>query len=58
MTIGQILQPSLAPLDRPSCPECASPMFLVEVEPGASGSENRTYECPRCKFLERSVMRC
>ena len=46
MTIGLQLQPSLAPFDRPFCPECAGPMFLVELEPGAPGSEFRTYECP------------
>jgi hypothetical protein len=33
-------------------------MFLVELEPGAPGSECRTYECPNCKFTERSVVRC
>jgi hypothetical protein len=58
MTIGLQLQPSLAPFDRPFCPECAAPMFLVELEPGAPGSEFRTYECPNCKFTDRSVVRC
>jgi hypothetical protein len=33
-------------------------MFLVEVEPDAPGSQSRTYECPHCKFTERSVVRC
>jgi hypothetical protein len=58
MFIGQSLQPTLAPFDRPTCPECTAPMLLVEVEPGAPGSESRIYECPNCKFLERSVVRC
>jgi ribosomal protein S27AE len=56
--IQQRLQASLAPFDRPCCPECGAAMFLVEVEPDAPGSESRTYECPQCKFTERSVMRC
>jgi len=58
MNIGQSLQLSFAPFDRPSCPECASPMSLVEVEPGGAGSNTRTYECPNCRFVERSVVRC
>jgi hypothetical protein len=58
MFIGQQLQPALAPFDRPFCPRCAGPMFLVELGPDGLGSEFRTYECPNCKFIERSVMRC
>jgi hypothetical protein len=58
MIIGQRLQPSLAPFDRPVCPKCTAPMFLVELEPGSPGSESRIYECPNCKFIERSVVRC
>ena len=46
MMIGQQLQPSLAPSGRPLCPECATPMALVESEPDAPGSELRAYECP------------
>ena len=56
MIIQQRLQSSLAPFDRPCCPECGSAMFLVEVEPDAPGSESRSYECPQCKFTERSVV--
>jgi hypothetical protein len=54
----QNLQPSLAPFARPICPECTSPMFIVTVEPDSSGYEAHTYECPNCKFIETSVLRC
>ena len=46
MIIGQQLQLSLAPSGRPLCPECGTPMALVEFEPDAPGSELRAYECP------------
>jgi hypothetical protein len=58
MIIDQQLQPSLAPPGRPLCPECATPMALVELEPDAPGSELRAYECPNCKFTQRSVVNC
>ena len=38
MFIQQRLHSSLAPFDRPCCPECGSAMFLVEVEPDAPWS--------------------
>ena len=57
MIIRQQLQPSSAPFG-PLCPECAAPMALVEFEPDAPGSELRAYECPNCKFTERSVVNC
>jgi hypothetical protein len=52
------LQPALAPFDRPLCPECDTPMFIVTVEPDGPNNESRTYECPRCKFIETNVVRC
>jgi hypothetical protein len=58
MIIRQELQPSFAPFDRPFCPECTAPMFLVELEPDAPGSEYRTYECPNCKFTQGSGVIC
>jgi hypothetical protein len=58
MFIRQELQLSLAPFDRPFCPECAAPMFHVEMEPDAPGAEFPTYECRNCKFTQRSAMRC
>jgi hypothetical protein len=58
MSQMQAFQRSLAPFDRPICPECNAPMFIVTVEPDRADYESRTYECPNCKFRESSVVRC
>jgi hypothetical protein len=52
------LQASRGPFDRPICPECNAPMFIVTVEPDRADDESRTYECPNCRFRESSVVRC
>jgi uncharacterized protein with PIN domain len=58
MSLMQALHASRAPFDRPICPECNAPMFIVTVEPDRADYESRTYECPNCKFRESSVVRC
>ena len=58
MSQPQAFQVTLAPFDRPFCPECHAPMFIVTVEPDYTDYEAHTYECPNCRFRETSVVRC
>lgn len=41
---------SLTMIDRPRCPKCQIRMMLVGVEPGFSGPDLRTFECPECQL--------
>jgi hypothetical protein len=53
----QAFQP--LPFARPYCPECAAPMFIVPVEPGALGSHAPTFYCPVCGFsATTAALRC
>ena len=58
MSQMKAVQPSRARFDRPFCPECCAPMFIVTVEPDRPDHESRSYECPSCKFTETAVVRC
>ena len=42
--------------DCPSCTGCGSPMILATIEPGETGYDIRTFECPRCKTFQRYVI--
>lgn len=44
--------PSLLPIERPRCPKCQGRMMLARLAPGpSSGSELRTFECPKCDHV-------
>jgi hypothetical protein len=42
--------PHLRIMNRPSCENCDTPMWLVSIEPDdKSDHDRRTFECPRCQ---------
>jgi ribosomal protein S27AE len=41
---------------RPACPRCSAQMYLARVEPEKPGFDLRTFECPRCQYVERTVV--
>ena len=43
--------------DRPRCSQCATQMYLPQIEPGQPGFDLRTFECPRCKHAESVVVK-
>jgi hypothetical protein len=40
----------------PQCTACGSPMRLAAIEPSDTGHDLRTYNCPRCKRVQRHVI--
>jgi hypothetical protein len=47
----------LSPLERPRCPKCVQArMLLSKVEPGPSGSDQRTFECYKCGHVHTMVI--
>jgi hypothetical protein len=40
----------------PQCTACGSPMKLAAIEPRDTGLDLRTYNCPRCKRVQRHVI--
>jgi predicted RNA-binding Zn-ribbon protein involved in translation (DUF1610 family) len=37
-----------APIERPSCPNCGSLMWLTRLMPDGTGWDQRTFECGAC----------
>jgi DNA-directed RNA polymerase subunit M/transcription elongation factor TFIIS len=44
------------PLKDPPCPECGCMMWIKSIEPDKPHHERRTYECPRCLYVESLVL--
>ena len=42
----------LSSIERPRCRKCLARMNLVRLAPLADGSEQRTFECPKCDAIE------
>jgi hypothetical protein len=49
-------EPSLLPTERPRCPKCQGRMMLARIEPGPAHSDLRTFECPKCEHVEKSLV--
>jgi len=47
------VHPHMPDIDRPTCAECGTLMWLARVEPDKPGYDKRTFECPVC---DRSVV--
>ncbi|MDB5604272.1 MAG: hypothetical protein JWP25_1172 [Bradyrhizobium sp.] len=56
MPLAHITEPSLLPIDRPSCPKCQGRMMLARIEPGSDGADLLTFECPKCERVYRTVV--
>jgi predicted Zn finger-like uncharacterized protein len=48
--------PSLIPIDRPRCPRCKTRSMLARVELGPSGYDLRTFDCPKCHHVFKSLV--
>jgi len=45
----------LLPIERPRCDRCLSRMNLTSLAARPDGSEKRTFECPKCDFIETRI---
>jgi transposase-like protein len=39
-------------IERPPCPQCRAQMMLSRIRPQSLGTDERTYQCSRCRFVE------
>ena len=42
----------LSAIERPRCGRCLARMSLARIAPLPGGSEQRTFECPKCEAIE------
>jgi hypothetical protein len=42
----------LSAIERPRCRKCLARMALARLTPLSDGSEQRTFECPKCNAIE------
>jgi hypothetical protein len=53
MPKGSLTEVRLTVIERPLCGQCHyTRMMLVRLTPLPDGSEERTFECQRCNFIE------
>jgi hypothetical protein len=50
-------EPSLLPIDRPPCQKCQGRMMLARIEPGPAHFDLRTFECPKCAHVQKTVVK-
>jgi len=48
----KILDLPLSSIERPRCGRCLTRMGLARIAPLSDGSEQRTFECPKCSAIE------
>jgi hypothetical protein len=46
----------LIPIERPRCGRCRTRMNLSSIVPRPDHSEKRTFECPKCDFIETRMV--
>jgi hypothetical protein len=46
----------LSPIERPRCLRCRMRMNLASIVPRPDRSEKRTFECPKCNFIDTKVV--
>jgi hypothetical protein len=46
----------LTPIERPRCVRCRTQMNLTSIVPRPGRTEKRTFECPKCDFIETKVV--
>jgi ssDNA-binding Zn-finger/Zn-ribbon topoisomerase 1 len=49
-------EPSILPIERPRCPKCQGRMMLARIEPGPAHADLRTFECPRCEHVYKTLV--
>jgi hypothetical protein len=48
----QLSNPQSDIIDRPPCPKCGKPMWMVQVDYKNSMHDRQTFECPVCEGLK------
>ena len=48
--------PSLLPIGRPRCPKCQGRMMLTQIEHGPGGADLRTFGCPKCEHVQKTLV--
>lgn len=43
-------------IERPRCPYCQTRAMLARVAPGPAGYQLRTFECPKCDRVQRTLV--
>jgi hypothetical protein len=43
-------------IERPRCPKCQGRMMLARIEPGPNHSDLRTFECPECEHVQKTLV--
>jgi ribosomal protein S27AE len=43
-------------IERPRCPKCQGRMMLARIEPGPNHSDLRTFECPKCEHVQKTLV--
>jgi hypothetical protein len=46
---------SPSPIERPRCPRCRTRMLLARRIQISSTSEKRTFDCPKCTFIQTQI---
>jgi hypothetical protein len=46
----------LSPIERPRCDRCRARMDLTSLVPRPGRAEKRTFECPKCDFIQTKVV--
>jgi transposase len=41
----------------PACPKCSTQTKIVRVTPTEEGLEDRTFECPKCHYVDMFVFK-
>jgi hypothetical protein len=44
-----------SPIERPRCPRCQTRMLLARRIQISISSEKRTFDCPKCTFIETQI---
>jgi hypothetical protein len=45
----------LSPIERPRCVRCRTRMDLTNIVSRSDRSEKRTFECPKCAYIETKI---
>jgi predicted RNA-binding Zn-ribbon protein involved in translation (DUF1610 family) len=58
MTKHQVVDFSLQDIERPSCPNCGTLMWLARITPDRPHHDKRTFECPVCDHAQDIIVKC
>jgi hypothetical protein len=50
------LEPWILEIERPRCPKCQCRMMLARIELGPAHADLRTFECPRCEHVHKTLV--